>query len=126
MWYKIKPMAKRPTKRDVVLSMNTRAFEEKVGAMESEEDKAMVVSGDLEVGKNGNPVTISVIDEVSGEIMEINHVQNALIVVEDKRSRSSGWLTLFLGDLDKVGQVVKLLAQASMEELRKIIYGISD
>jgi hypothetical protein len=119
-------MLKKRTKKDVVLSVNSRAFEEKLGAMEADENKAMVVSGDLAVGKTGNPVTISVIDEVSGEVMEISHVQNALIVVEDKRSRSSGWLTLFLGDLDKVGQVVKLLAQASMEELRKIIYGISD
>lgn len=119
-------MLKKRDKKDVVLSVNTRAFEEKLGSTEGNDDRAMIMSGDLAVGKNGNPVTISVIDEISGEVMEISHVQNALIVVEDKRSRSSGWLTLFLGDLDKVGQVVKLLAQASMEELRKIIYGISD
>lgn len=125
MWYKIKPMAKKVGK-DVVLSINTRAFEEKLGVPDVDEDRAMVVSGDLSVGKTGNPITISLIDEVSGEVMEISHVQNALIVVEDKRSRSSGWLTLFLGDLDKVGQVIKLLSKASLEELRRIIYGLSD
>lgn len=83
-------------------------------------DEALILSGEMEVGKGGNPVTISILDETTGEIMEINHVHNALLVLEDKRRSSSGWLSLLIGDLDKVSNIFRLLAKATVEELRRI------
>jgi hypothetical protein len=104
-------------KQDVVLKtsldFSERTFDEP-------RDEALVLSGEMEVGREGNPVTISIIDELTGESMEINHVSNALLVLEDKRRSSSGWLSLMIGDLDKVASIFKLLAKATMDELRRI------
>ena len=41
------------------------------------------------IGKSGNPVTILVEDEETGEILEVNHVRTALLVIEDSRKSSS-------------------------------------
>jgi hypothetical protein len=110
-------MAKKRMKQDVVLKTNVDMGD--TGFTESHEE-ALVLSGEMEVGKNGNPVTISIVDELTGEAMEINHVANALLVLEDKRRSSSGWLSLLIGDLDKIGSIFRLLAKATLDELRRI------
>ena len=56
------------------------------------EDKASVgvsVEGDLEIGRKGHPVTVIIEDEVSGEVLEVNHVESAFLVIEDKRKNTS-------------------------------------
>lgn len=83
------------------------------------EDEAMVISGELGIG--GNPVTITVIDEVTGMEMEINHVKNALFVIEDQRKSSSGWLSLVIGDVEKVGEVLRFVAKATVKELKRMV-----
>jgi|SRR5688572_13851857 len=82
-------------------------------------DEALVISGELGLG--GNPVTIVVIDEVTGMEMEINHVKNALFVIEDKRKNSSGWLSLVVGDIEKVGEVLRFVAKATVKELKRMV-----
>lgn len=104
-------------KQDVVLKTSLDMADQ---GYSEQSDEALVLSGEMEVGRNGNPVTISIVDEHTGETMEINHVSNALFVLEDKRRNSSGWLSLLIGDLDKVGNVFKLLAKATLDELRRI------
>lgn len=112
-------MRKKPG-RDVLIKTNIDLSDQGF-ATEPARDEALVLSGEMEVGKGGNPVTISILDETTGESMEINHVANALLVIEDKRSSSNGWLSLLVGDLDKVGAVFKLLAKATLDELRRIV-----
>lgn len=81
---------------------------------------SLVVSGEMEVGSSGNPVSIKITDEVTGMEMELSHVKNALLVVEDKRSSSSGWLSMLVGDVNKVGDVLRFIAKATVEELSKL------
>ena len=106
-------MVRRDRVLKTTVDFGDRSFEEPA-------DEALVLSGEMEVGKGGNPVTISILDELTGETLEINHVSNALLVLEDKRRSSSGWLSLLIGDLDKVGSVFRLLAKATLDELRRI------
>src|SRR5688572_6444337 len=70
----------------------------------SSDDEAMVSSGELGLG--GNPVTITITDGVTGMEMELSHVKNALLVLEEQRKNSSGWLSLVIGDIQKVGDVL--------------------
>jgi hypothetical protein len=82
-------------------------------------DDELVISGEMEVGK-GRPVTIKLIDEVTGMEMEMNHVKNALLVVEDQRKSSSGWLATVIGDVNKLSEVLRFIARATVDELKKI------
>ena len=111
-------MNKKLNKRDVVVKSNIDLSDQ---ALFEPHDEALVLTGELEVGKAGNPVTISILDETTGESMEINHVSNALLVVEDRRRSTNGWLSLLIGDLDKIGSVFRLLAKATLDELRRIV-----
>lgn len=82
--------------------------------------KGLAVTGKLSIGKNGNPVTICIEDEETGETLEINHVQSALLVVEDRRSHSSGWLSIAMGSIEKLSGVLEFLAKTTLEGLRKL------
>mgnify|MGYP001574956850 CR=1 FL=1 len=84
-------------------------------------DGSLAVTGKLSIGKNGNPVTIYVEDEESGETLEINHVRSALLVVEDSRSSSNGWLSIAIGSLEKISGVLEFLAKTTLEGLKKMM-----
>lgn len=83
------------------------------------EDEAMMISGDLGIGNN--PVTVTITDEVTGMEMELNHVKNALFVIEDERKSSSGWLSLVIGDVERVGEVLRFVAKATVKELKRLV-----
>jgi hypothetical protein len=83
------------------------------------EEEAMVISGELGLGNN--PMTITLTDEVTGMEMELTHVKNALLVIEDQRKSSSGWLSLVIGDIEKVGDVLKFVAKATVKELKRMV-----
>ncbi len=80
----------------------------------------MLISGNLDLGKTGNPVTIFMEDEITGEQLEISGVKNAFIVLEDTRRTSSGWLALAIGSLEKMGDVLGFLSQTTLETIRKL------
>ncbi len=83
------------------------------------EEEMLVVSGEL--GKGGHPVTIIVTDEVTGQEMEISHVRNALIMLEDERPHSSGWLSLLIGDVKRIGEILSFVAKATVKELKRMV-----
>ena len=82
--------------------------------------REMMVNGDLNLGKSGNPVTILVEDEVTGESIEVSGVRNAFLIIEDSRRNSAkGWLALAIGTIDKMESVLGFLSQTTLEMLRK-------
>ena len=85
------------------------------------EPKDIVITGNLGIGEKGNPVTIFVEDEVTGEGLEINHVDSAFVVVEDKRRGSSGWLAVAVGEIKKLNQVLGFLAGTTLDGLKKMM-----
>lgn len=85
----------------------------------STEEETLVVSGEL--GKGGHPVTITVLDEVTGQEMEISHIKNALIMLEDERPHSSGWLSLMIGDVKRIGEILSFVAKATVKELKRMV-----
>ena len=105
----------------IVSQIGSPLKNEMFSADEREWAEQVAVSGDLDIGRRGNPVTVIIEDEVSGQTLEINHVDSAFLVVEDKRSGSSGWLAMVLGDLKKVGKVLDFLAGVSLENLKKMM-----
>jgi hypothetical protein len=80
----------------------------------------MVVTGDLSMGKNGNPVTILVEDEITGETLEVNGVRNAFLVIEDTRKNTSGWLALAVGGVEKLSEVLTFLSQTTLDSIKKL------
>jgi len=80
----------------------------------------MLISGNLDLGKSGNPVTIFMEDEVTGEQMEVSGVKNAFLILEDTRRTSSGWLALAIGSVEKVGDVLGFLSQTTLQALKKL------
>lgn len=86
-----------------------------------EESKDIVISGNLGIGERGNPVTILVEDEITGESLEINHVDSAFVVVEDKRRSSTGWLAIAVGEVKKLNQVLGFLANTTLSGLKKMV-----
>lgn len=81
----------------------------------------MVITGNMNLGKSGNPVTIYVEDEVTGEQLEVSGVHNAFLIVEDTRKSTSGWLALAVGSMEKMGEVLGFLSQTTMEALKKLV-----
>ena len=79
----------------------------------------MMINGDLELGKRGNPVTILIEDEVTGEQVEISGVKNAFLIVEDSRKKISGWLAFAIGSMDKMNAVLGFLSQSTLEALKR-------
>jgi hypothetical protein len=88
---------------------------------ESVDLKDIVISGNLGIGEKGNPVTILVEDEITGESLEINNVESAFVVVEDKRRSSSGWLAIAVGGVEKLNQVLGFLAGTTLDGLKKMM-----
>ncbi|OGD71279.1 hypothetical protein A3A84_00505 [Candidatus Collierbacteria bacterium RIFCSPLOWO2_01_FULL_50_23] len=83
----------------------------------------LAVSGQLNIGKNGNPVTIYIEDEETGETLEVNHVGTALLVIEDSRKSSSGWLSIAIGSMSKLSNVLEFLAKVTLDGLEKLTRG---
>jgi len=83
--------------------------------------KEMMINGDLEIGKRGNPVTIMVEDEITGEVLEINNVSSAFLIVEDSRKNTNGWLALAVGGVEKLSQVLTFLTQTTLESLKRLV-----
>ena len=82
--------------------------------------KEMMISGDLGIGKKGNPVTIVVEDEITGEVLEINNISSAFLIIEDSRKNTNGWLSLAVGGVDKLSEVLNFLTQTTLESLKKL------
>ena len=81
----------------------------------------MVITGNMNLGKSGNSVTIYVEDEVTGEQLEVSGVRNAFLIVEDTRKSTSGWLALAVGSMEKMGEVLGFLSQTTLEALKKLV-----
>lgn len=81
----------------------------------------MVISGNMNLGKNGNPVTVYIEDEITGEQLEVSGVRNAFLIVEDTRKSTSGWLALAIGSMDKMGEVLGFLSQTTLSALKKLV-----
>ncbi len=79
------------------------------------------VEGDLEIGRRGHPVTVTIEDEVSGEVLEVNHVESAFLVIEDKRKSTSGWLAIAIGEVKTLGKVLGFLAKATLKNLKDMV-----
>ena len=83
-------------------------------------DDVMSITGEMELGKDGHPVTVTITDEVTGAMMEINHIKSGMILVEDSRTQTSGWLTMVIGDIDKIGNILRFIAKATIGELNRL------
>lgn len=96
--------------------------EEELGDFAGNESwpQEMVINGSLNLGRSGNPVTIYLEDEITGEQLEITGVKNAFIVVEDTRKTTSGWLAMAVGSVDRMGEVLSFLSQTTLEALKKL------
>lgn len=107
------------TKQDRLLRVSPS--EEELDFMGNENwPQDMVISGNMDLGKSGNPVTIYLEDEVTGEQLEISGVKNAFLIVEDMRRTTSGWLALAVGSVEKVGDVLGFLSKTTLEALKKL------
>jgi hypothetical protein len=81
----------------------------------------MVITGNMNLGKKGNPVTILVEDEVTGEQLELAGVKNAFLIAEDTRKTTSGWLAMAIGSMEKMGEVLGFLSQTTLEAFKKLV-----
>ena len=86
---------------------------------EGKED--VMMSGELDIGKSGNPVTIIIRDEKEGSEIEFNNVNQAWLMLEEKRKSSTGWLSLIIGDVGKIVDVLKFVAKATADELKQLV-----
>lgn len=86
-----------------------------------EVQRDITVSGSLDIGKGGNPVSIIVEDEITGEVFEVNHVKVGLVIVEDSRISGSGWLSMGIGKMEKLAEVLKFLAKVTLDGLKKMV-----
>lgn len=80
----------------------------------------LAVAGEINIGRHGNPVTILIEDEETGEVLELNHVRSALLLIEDKRKSSSGWLSVAIGSVEKISEVLEFLTRTTLDGLKKI------
>ena len=115
----IKNIPKIKVKQDRLLRVSQvkNDFEDYVGNVWPQE---MLISGNLEIGKSGNPVTVYLEDEVTGEQLEVSGVKNAFLILEDTRRTSSGWLALAVGSIEKMGDVLGFLSQTTLDTLKKL------
>lgn len=114
-------LKKTKTKNDKILRLAHPDEELDDKATNSSWSQEMVITGNLNLGKSGNPVTIYVEDEVTGEQLEVSGVRNAFMIVEDTRKSTSGWLALAVGSMEKMGEVLGFLSQTTMEALKKLV-----
>lgn len=80
----------------------------------------LAVAGEINIGRNGNPVTIVVEDEETGEVLELNHISSAFLMIEDKRKTTSGWLSIAVGNVERVSEVLEFLTRTTLDGLKKI------
>lgn len=116
----IKKIAKVKIKQDRLLRVSqskSTSVDDYVGNNWPQE---MLITGNLELGKSGNPVTVYLEDEVTGEQLEVSGVKNAFLILEDTRRTSSGWLALAVGSIEKMGDVLGFLSQSTLETIRKL------
>jgi hypothetical protein len=81
----------------------------------------LTITGDLDIGKSGNPVTIIIEDEITGETLEISNVKTAFLMLEDVRSKNNGWLTIAMGKSTKLLSVLSYMSQITIDGLKKLI-----
>jgi len=114
-------MKKVNFKGDRMLTSFGTSFEKKMvlGEMKKE-SQDMAISGNLGIGASGHLISLFVEDEVTGEILEINHVESAFLMVEDKRKRSSGWLAVVVGEVSKISRVLGFLSKLTLDNLKKM------
>jgi len=117
----MKIIKKIKVKNDKILRLAHPDEELKDSATNMTWSQEMVISGNLNLGKSGNPVTIYVEDEVTGEQMEVSGVRNAFLIVEDTRKSTSGWLALAIGSMEKMGEVLGFLSQTTLTALKKLV-----
>lgn len=111
---------KRIEKQDRLLRISDSSEEADDFAREGTWPKEMMVSGDLNIGKKGNPVTIVIEDEITGETLEINNVNSAFLIIEDLRTSSNGWLALAVGGVDRLSDVLRFLSHTTLTTLKKL------
>jgi len=114
----IKKEPKVKTKQDRILRV-TQPEEEIKDYLGNNWPQEMIISGNLELGKTGNPVTIYFEDEITGEQLEISGVKNAFLILEDTRKTTSGWLALAIGSIEKMSDVLSFLSQTTLDSIRK-------
>ncbi len=115
-------MIKKRSKKklqDRVLRGSSAVLDQADFAQSKSWPQEMMINGDLNLGKNGNPVTIFVEDEVTGESLEISGVRNAFLIVEDSRKKISGWLAMVIGSIDKMNSVLGFLSESTLEALKR-------
>lgn len=114
-------MKKKIEKQDRLLRIADPADELGDIALDMSWPKEMMISGDLGIGKRGNPVTIFIEDEVTGETLEINNIRSAFLVLEDTRKTTNGWLAMAVGGIEKLSSVLNFLSQTTLESLRRLV-----
>lgn len=114
-----KKVPKVKAKQDRLLRV-TQPEEELKDYLGNNWPQEMIISGNLELGKTGNPVTIYFEDEITGEQLEISGVKNAFVILEDTRKTTSGWLALAIGSIEKMGDVLGFLSQTTLDAIRKL------
>lgn len=116
----IKKPAKVKIKQDRLLRVSQIKNDPIDNYVGSNWPQEMLITGNLELGKSGNPVTVYLEDEVTGEQLEVSGVKNAFLILEDTRRTSSGWLALAIGSIEKVGDVLGFLSQTTLDTIRKL------
>ena len=111
----------KPPKHDRLLRVADSSKELSDFAQDDLWPREMVINGDLGIGKKGNPVTVLVEDEVTGETLEINNVRSAFLMLEDTRKSTNGWLAMAIGSYEKLSSVLTFLSQTTLESLRKLV-----
>ncbi len=117
-------MKKPKTQTDRLLMDSPILDQEEENVLEM--PSGLAISGQLNIGKNGNPVTIYIEDEETGETLEVNHVSTALLVIEDSRRSSSGWLSIAIGSLSKLSNVLEFLSKVTLSGLEKLTRQVKD
>jgi len=113
-------MRKTKQKEDKMIDGFDSALMEEVSFGFDNPIKEMAISGNLDVGKGGHPVTVVIEDEITGEMLEINHVDSAFLMIEDRRKRSAGWLAVVVGNVEKINRVLGFLSKLTLNSLKKM------
>lgn len=106
--------------------MGDRLIEGNQSPILQEESQDITVSGKLGIGAQGHPVTLVVEDEVTGEVLEINNVQRALLIIEDTRQSGKGWLSMVVGEVEKLNEVLGFLSKITLAGIKKMGGGGKD
>lgn len=108
-------------KNDKLLGLADSTLDIEANQLNINLPREMIVSGNMGIGKKGNPVTIFIEDEVTGETLELNGVKSAFVIVEDSRRSTSGWVSMAVGGVEKLSTVLNFLSQTTLESLRRLV-----